>query len=392
VLVSIAVTPTAPAVALGRGQQFTATGTFSDSSTSDLTTAVTWRSSDTTVATVSNANGSRGLASSAGTGSTTVSATDPGTGIASSTTLSVTPAVLVSIGISPLAPTVARGSGQQFTATGTYSDNSTQNLTTSVVWSSSNTAAATISNASGSNGFASSVAQGATMITANHGASSLSASTTLTVGDPVVFRSARSARSPSALSLTIATPAGTGAGEVLLAAITVRPSTAVITAPGGWTLVRRSNNPPPNPSSLLIYSRVATAAEPATHRWTFSTSQGSAGCIVTFQGVNTASSIDAQNGQATPSALKHTTPSITTSAANGMVVTFHAMTSSATWTAPAGMTKVVDIASEAVPSNSGICLLACWQFQPVAGSTGTRTATASNNPGTGNACIVALRD
>ena len=59
---------------------------------------------------------------------------------------------LVSLALTPLNPSLPRGTVQQFTATGTYSDGSTQDLTTSVSWTSSDTSVATISNAAGSNG------------------------------------------------------------------------------------------------------------------------------------------------------------------------------------------------------------------------------------------------
>ena len=75
---SIEVSPAAPSIANGLTQQFTATGLYSDDSTQDLTTQVTWASSDPAVATVSNAAGSNGLATTAGVGSTTVSATSDG--------------------------------------------------------------------------------------------------------------------------------------------------------------------------------------------------------------------------------------------------------------------------------------------------------------------------
>ena len=61
-LVSIEVTPADPSIANGTTQQFTATGTYTDASTQDLTAAVTWSSSDEGVATISNAGGSEGLA------------------------------------------------------------------------------------------------------------------------------------------------------------------------------------------------------------------------------------------------------------------------------------------------------------------------------------------
>ena len=176
-LVSIALIPANPSIADGTQQQFAATGTYTDASTHDVTAAVTWSSSDITVATISNASGSSGLASSLRQGSVTITAT-LGT-IAGATGLTITPAALVSIAVIPSNASIANGTGQQFAATGTYTDNSTQPLTTSVNWSSSDTAVASISNAPGFNGLASSTGQGTATITATLG--SMSGSTGLTV-------------------------------------------------------------------------------------------------------------------------------------------------------------------------------------------------------------------
>jgi hypothetical protein len=63
-------------------------GIYSDSTTQDLTTAVTWGSSSGGVAAVSNATGSKGLATSVAAGSTTITATSGG--ITGNTTLTVT--------------------------------------------------------------------------------------------------------------------------------------------------------------------------------------------------------------------------------------------------------------------------------------------------------------
>jgi len=87
----------------------------------------------------------------------------------------------VSIAVTPANPSVATGTTQQFVATGTYSDNTTQNLTTAVTWGSSNTGIATISNAGGSKGLAAGVAAGTTTITAASGSVSGTATLTVTV-------------------------------------------------------------------------------------------------------------------------------------------------------------------------------------------------------------------
>src|SRR5882762_7816093 len=127
-LVSIAVTPANPSITKGTTQQFTATGTFSDNSTQVLSNAV-WASGTTTVATIN----ATGLATAVGTGTSTISATSGA--ITGSTLLTVTPATLVSIAVTPANPSITKGATQQFTATGTFSDNSTQVLS-NAVWAS----------------------------------------------------------------------------------------------------------------------------------------------------------------------------------------------------------------------------------------------------------------
>ena len=177
-LQSIAVTPANPSVAAGLTEQFDATGTYSDGSTQDLTTQVTWASATTSVATISNASGSQGLATAIAQGSSTISATLGS--IAGSTTLTVTAPVLQSIAVTPASPSVPKGLTQQFTATGTYSDNSTQDLTSQVTWASATTSVATINTA----GLATAVATGTSSISATLGG--VSGSTVLTVSAAVL--------------------------------------------------------------------------------------------------------------------------------------------------------------------------------------------------------------
>lgn len=176
-LVSVQVTPVNPNIANGLSEQWVATGIYSDNSTQNLTAQATWSSSNSGVATVSNAAGSQGLVSSAGLGVTSIAAAVGN--LSASTTLTVSAAVLASIQVTPAHPSLASGLTEQFTATGTYTDNSTQNLTTQVTWSSSNTAAATVSNASGSQGLASSAGLGVTSMSATLG--NISGSGQLTV-------------------------------------------------------------------------------------------------------------------------------------------------------------------------------------------------------------------
>lgn len=183
-LVSIAILPANPTGAVGTTQQFTATGTFSDHTTQDLTSSVVWSSSATTVATISNAVGKNGLASPVAAGIATISAVSGS--IVASTSYSVTEVTLVSLAISPANSSTPLGTPLQLSATGTYSDNSTQNLTSLVSWSSSLTSVAAISNATGQNGLVTPAAAGTTSISATMQVSlpipgSISAATSLTV-------------------------------------------------------------------------------------------------------------------------------------------------------------------------------------------------------------------
>ena len=193
-LESIAVTPPSPSIAKGSTQQFTATGTYSDKSTKDITSSVTWASQTLTVATFSTTT--PGLATGVGAGTSQITAT-LGSVVSPADVLTVTAATLVSIAVTPPSPTILIGGTQPFTATGTYSDHSTQNITTSVTWASATSTVATIV---AGTGVATGVSAGTSQITAALG-SITSPADTLTVNNP--------APSITTLSPTHS-PAGTG--------------------------------------------------------------------------------------------------------------------------------------------------------------------------------------
>jgi hypothetical protein len=223
VLTSIQVTPAQPRTPKGVNPQFTATGILSDNSTENLTTQVTWASSNTNVATISNAAGSKGLANTLALGPTTITATSGA--ISGSTTLTVTEATLTAIQVTPATASVAKGVNPQFVATGIYSDNSTQTLTTQVTWTSSNVAAATISNVAGSQGLATSTGVGVTTITAASGA--ITANATLTVTKETLV----------SIGVTPATPTVANGLTVQFAAVGVYSdnSTQVLTNQVTWS-------------------------------------------------------------------------------------------------------------------------------------------------------------
>ncbi len=178
VLNSIAVTPSGLSLAKGMTQQFIAMGTYSDGTIRDITASATWVSSNTQVAIVSNATGSKGMATTLSQGTTLVTASLGGI-TSPAITVTVTAPVLTSLSVTPSNPSIIIGGVLQFTATGILSDGTTEDLTSTATWTSSNTAVATISMFQGSQGSATTFNTGTTTITATSG--SVSGDTVLTV-------------------------------------------------------------------------------------------------------------------------------------------------------------------------------------------------------------------
>lgn len=218
-LSSITVTPASPILGgVGSTQQFIAIGTYSNTSIKDITSQVTWGSSNTAIATIS----STGLATSVAVGNTNITATMSGT-TSPPVSLKVIAPTLSSVDITPASPSnLAAGFSQNFRVIGTYSDGSTTDVTSQVTWASSNTAVATIS----STGTVTGVATGTVSITASV-SGIISPSVSLTVVAPIV----------SAIAITPVAPANLkiGSSQQFIAIETYSDgSTANVTAQVIW--------------------------------------------------------------------------------------------------------------------------------------------------------------
>jgi trimeric autotransporter adhesin len=167
-LVSVTLSPQTPIMPLGTTQQFDAAGTYSDGSTQDLTSTATWTSSSFS-ATVNTL----GLVATAALGPSTIQASFGSH--SSSTTVTVVSAALVSVTVSPAGSSLILGQSQQYQAIGTYTDGSTQNLTTSATWFAVPQTCVSVTSA----GLVTATGQGNAEITATFG--SLFGASTLTV-------------------------------------------------------------------------------------------------------------------------------------------------------------------------------------------------------------------
>jgi len=150
-LVSIGIVPETADVPVGSTQQFTAYGYYSDETFRDITTEVDWRVDLEEVATIGLHTG---LLTGISDGYAIVDAV-LGSITSNSADVTVSAAIVVSLAITPINPSVDIGGTIQFTATATYSDGS-HTIVNPTQWYSNNEEVSIIDN----NGLADAVSEG----------------------------------------------------------------------------------------------------------------------------------------------------------------------------------------------------------------------------------------
>ncbi|MFM2625789.1 Ig-like domain-containing protein [Vibrio owensii] len=186
---SLVVTPTTDTTPVGLSKPFKAMANLSDGTTTiDVTNdpAISWSSSDSTIATVSNTDGSKGEAKGEAVGTVTITASGEANGqsFSDTATLEVTAATVTSLVVTPTTDTTPVGLSKPFKAMANLSDGTTTIDVTNdpaISWSSSDSTIATVSNTDGSKGEAKGEAVGTVTITASGEANGQSFSDTATL-------------------------------------------------------------------------------------------------------------------------------------------------------------------------------------------------------------------
>ncbi len=183
-IASIQIAPQNASVAPGVQQQFTATATYGNNTTGDVTSSAntTWSTNPSSIATITNESGGSGggLLTGNALGTATVEVKN---GSATATTsVTVITKTVTSVTIAPLTQTLSASGGAngpqtvQFTATATYQDGSMGTVTNTSTWNSLPSSVASIS----STGLATAVAVGTATVTAtNAGVTSNAATITV---------------------------------------------------------------------------------------------------------------------------------------------------------------------------------------------------------------------
>ena len=170
-------------------------------------------------------------------------------------------------------------------------------------------------------------------------------------------------------SLVVDTPAGVQQNDLMLVLIGWSIGGS-ITAPAGWTL-NSSNGA--SGTSLYSYRRIAGASEPANYTWTFAASATVASWEGAYIGVDTTSPRDGV-GQGSANGTTHTSPAMTNTNTNDLIVNAYSLNAIATFTTPTG---VVPEAVVTAGSGPGASLAVFDGIQSSAGTVAAKTTTSS---------------
>ena len=181
-LQSITLSPTQATRAANQVITYTAIGHFGGGTTKNLTQRVNYHSSDDAVALAPNDSGNKSKVTTVAPGTVTISATDPVTGVSTTTTgddVSLTViGALERITLTPITSTKSVGSLQRYTAIGHFGGGVTQNLTQDLTYTSSDPTVASAPNVAGDRSRVDALAPGTATISASHPTAGISTTDT----------------------------------------------------------------------------------------------------------------------------------------------------------------------------------------------------------------------
>jgi hypothetical protein len=180
---TIEVTPSSSVLNIGGEQALIAVARFSDGNNVEATEDVSWSSDNSTIASIDNTHGSKGLVSGLEVGVTNINAELNGQLFDNVAQVEVQQLTLQSIDITPDNVTATQESNVLYQAIALYTNGSQGDITDQVIWESSDTGVAKIGNSIDDKGVASTDKNkdGTTTITATDPNININASTSLTV-------------------------------------------------------------------------------------------------------------------------------------------------------------------------------------------------------------------
>ena len=158
---------------------------------------------------------------------------------------------------------------------------------------------------------------------------------------------ATSASFPSARELKLRTPGRVVAGDLLVAALTIRTGGATrIYRPPGWTALRRDSCAAGGVTlTQALFVRVATVRQAAVTTWGLPRATSAVGGIVAYRGVDAVRPIDGVSGAARRNVARILAPSVTARVAQTLIVGVFGHSDIQKDTLPSGSTARVDVST-----------------------------------------------
>ncbi|SDT31669.1 hypothetical protein SAMN04488543_3699 [Friedmanniella luteola] len=189
-------------------------------------------------------------------------------------------------------------------------------------------------------------------------ATAVPATAAVTSGPAITLRGSSSASSTTGQSVTVAKPAGTVAGDVLVARVANRGDVSAAMTSAGWSTVGSTQSAALLKSVVLV--RVARAGEPASYTFDVSEPSNLAASVTAYDNVDNADPVDSFAGRVNGNLDLFTTPGVTSTVGNAMAVWFGTQLYSGTdcvadaITPPSGLTEVLDDCL--APGGSGLAI------------------------------------
>ena len=264
--IKLSISPIDASTPVGTQLAYQGYALYSDGSKRNITALAAWSSSESSIAAIGFTGALSGIANALAIGTSTISINYDG--LAASTSLTVTSAVVTNVQISPLNPSVPVGIEGQFTAIAYYSDKTTVDVTHSANWTVDDYSIAAVIPNGKFAGYAKALSEGSNQLTASYSGQVVSTNITVT------------AATLSSLSLSPSTaeiPAGT-TQQYQLFGIFSDGSNHELTA---FSSFQTSNNSSASIDSNGLATAHNDAANPITITASYNSMQAAATLIVT---------------------------------------------------------------------------------------------------------------
>jgi calcineurin-like phosphoesterase family protein len=192
---------------------------------------------------------------------------------------------------------------------------------------------------------------------------------------PIVPVGSSSNATRNGRSLTLARPAATQPGDVMVASVVGSQNAGRFTAPPGWAVVR--DDSVKSRLRQTIYLKIAGPEEPESYTWLLPKRQQVAGGLTAYSGVDPARPVEKHSAYVTRKrGTAVTGPSIKVSSAPVRLIHFAAVNAEGTLRAPPAMSQRWLAAAPSGSANDALAS-ASDEPRPEPGSTGPWVATAT---------------